>query len=193
MLRASPVSLNAISYNSVIGLLQLIIDSTDNPPVIGDVYIDTVGDPETYKSRLISGLGPSFGRFTIEKKADATYKVVGAASIIAKVTRDKGLTASIVGGDCGSGYPSDERCVAWLQRNMHPVFGYPQHLVRFSWSTIREVLEKQGACAVEWYGHNMSHCRICIIIVGNVMKKFLMEEQLLLSFLMVSKRSTMEL
>jgi ribonuclease HII len=49
------------------------------------VYIDTVGDPEFYKSRLVNALGADYGTFIIEKKADATYKVVGAASIVAKV------------------------------------------------------------------------------------------------------------
>lgn len=59
-----------------------------DPPVITDIFIDTVGDPEFYKSRLTSALGKDFGRFVIEKKADATYKVVSAASIIAKVTSE---------------------------------------------------------------------------------------------------------
>lgn len=60
--------------------------SSEDPPIVTDIYVDTVGDPEYYKSRLTSALGKDFGRFTIEKKADATYKVVSAASIIAKVT-----------------------------------------------------------------------------------------------------------
>ena len=59
-----------------------------DPPVVTDVFIDTVGDPEFYKSRLTSALGKDFGRFVIEKKADATYKIVSAASIIAKVTSE---------------------------------------------------------------------------------------------------------
>lgn len=52
--------------------------------------------------------------------ADATYKVVGAASIIAKVTRDKllaGFTWAEAGAaydkNFGSGYPGDEHCVHW--------------------------------------------------------------------------------
>lgn len=31
-----------------------------------------------------------------------------------------------------------------------PVFGYP-NLIRFSWSTTREALDKSGACKVKWY------------------------------------------
>ncbi len=85
-------------------------------------------------------MGPNFSTegFTIEKKADATYKIVSAgemdiffssdiapstASIIAKVTRDhltcmwsfRG-TGRMLDSNYGSGYPSDEKCVEWLVR-----------------------------------------------------------------------------
>lgn len=69
-----PISLNTLSYNAVITALETIRDAP-NPPSFTDIYIDTVGDPSTYKSKLTSVLGENFARFTIEKKADATYKV----------------------------------------------------------------------------------------------------------------------
>ena len=49
--------------------------------------MDTVGKAEKYQDKLLS----IFPRLTIkvESKADATYPIVGAASIVAKVTRDK--------------------------------------------------------------------------------------------------------
>lgn len=47
-----------------------------------------MGDPGYYESVLVKALGNDFSTFTIEKKADAKYKVVSAASIVAKVTRD---------------------------------------------------------------------------------------------------------
>lgn len=168
MLRVEPVSLNAISYNAVIRALEIIRDggrghiapsssSSHNnhthddleadPPIIGNVFVDTVGDPEYYKSRLTNALGTDFANFTIEKKADATYKVVSAASIIAKVTRDTLLsqwqwTESTVSlnKEFGSGYPGDERCVTWLANAQNTVFGFP-NLIRFSWSTSREALK----------------------------------------------------
>ena len=89
---------------------------------------------------------------------DATYKVVSAASIIAKVVRDWLLQdwqfREAAGGATfdkrfGSGYPGDDQCVQWLQRHQDPVFGYPS-LVRFSWSTTREALVKGKAHTVSW-------------------------------------------
>ena len=121
MLRASPISLNALSYNAVCRVLTRITDEKPLAPQVTDIYIDTVGDPDFYKSRLISNLGDDFGKFTIEKKADAKYKVVGAASIVAKVHRDTVLKewkwaepTVQLDKSFGSGYPGDENCVRWF-------------------------------------------------------------------------------
>ena len=38
-----------------------------------------------------------------------------------------------------------------LERNQHPVFGYPTEMMRFSWSTCREVLDRKGAARVDWW------------------------------------------
>ena len=157
MLKATPVSLNAISYDAVIRILSNIRDAHPHSPVISNIYIDTVGDPDTYKNRLTRSLGNDFANFTIEKKADATYKVVGAASIIAKVVRDKLLSTWTFPEQkfaqfdkCfGSGYPGDPECVKWLEKSQEKVFGYP-NLVRFSWSTTREILIKHKAVNVSW-------------------------------------------
>jgi hypothetical protein len=41
MLKASPISLNAISYNGVIRMLETIRDISPNPPCVEHVYVDT--------------------------------------------------------------------------------------------------------------------------------------------------------
>ena len=155
MQRSNPVSLNALSFQAVIRALETIRDD-DNGPKVGGIFVDTVGDPEYYRSTLVKALGQDFGTFTIEKKADATYRVVSAASIIAKVTRDTLMKDFIwdepylnLSKDYGSGYPGDENCVRWLSTTHQQVFGYPS-IVRFSWSTTREALEKNGARKVQW-------------------------------------------
>ena len=76
MLRRSPVSLNALSYDAVVWMLEVIRDyKLGEPPVVTNVYVDTVGDPETYRMWLVRHMGEDFAKYTIEKKADATYKV----------------------------------------------------------------------------------------------------------------------
>ena len=52
-----------------------------------------------------------------EHKADATYVICSAASILAKVTRDREVEQirKEVGVDFGSGYPSDPKTVAFLR------------------------------------------------------------------------------
>jgi ribonuclease H2 subunit A len=57
--------------------------------------------------------------------------------------------AALGGGqEYGCGYPSDPATVAWLHRNMDPVFGYPD-IVRFSWSSCDRILQDK-AVPVEW-------------------------------------------
>ena len=87
------------------------------------------------------------------KKADSLYPCVSAASICAKVARDRALAAwEFPEGDAhvpnkalGSGYPGDAVTKRFLQENVDPVFGFPS-LVRFSWKTAENVLgEKMEA------------------------------------------------
>lgn len=49
------------------------------------LYVDTVGDPDRYRQKL-EGLFPAL-KVTVEKKADATFPIVSAASICAKAAR----------------------------------------------------------------------------------------------------------
>lgn len=44
MLRVNPVSLNKISYDSVVSALETIRDIKPSPPIVGHVYVDTGED-----------------------------------------------------------------------------------------------------------------------------------------------------
>jgi len=49
MLKASPISLNSLSYDAVIRILSKIKNVGPVSPEIGDIFIDTVGDADFYK------------------------------------------------------------------------------------------------------------------------------------------------
>lgn len=77
-----------------------------------------------------------------EHKADVTYPVVSAASIIAKVSRDK-IIAQLHEkyGDFGSGYVTDSKTVTFLKDWVKRHGSYPD-FVRKSWKPAKRMLEK---------------------------------------------------
>ncbi|KAL7742359.1 hypothetical protein ACLKA6_018995 [Drosophila palustris] len=141
MYRRTKCSLNEVSMDSAMGLIQAAIDAGVN---IAEIYVDTVGPPEKYQEKLLKRF-PHF-KITVAKKADSTYPIVSAASICAKVTRDHALKVwqfpeglLIPGNAFGSGYPGDPVTKRFLSEHIDLVFGFPR-LVRFSWSTAENAL-----------------------------------------------------
>jgi len=58
------------------------------------------------------------------------------------------------------------------------VFGFP-NLVRFSWSTCRDALNKSGACKVKWFVNTSiaKYDKLCdIVLLGHVRKKKMTQE-----------------
>ena len=139
MLSKQKVSLNVMAADSTCKLIRTVLEAGVN---LHEIYVDTVGDADHYKKKL-SHEFPGI-QFTVCPKADALYPIVSAASIVAKVTRDRAVDEKAK----GSGYPGDPTTKAWLEANIHPVFGYTND-VRFSWSTCVTLMEKE-CCAVEW-------------------------------------------
>lgn len=79
-----------------------------------------------------------------EHKADRKYPIVSAASIIAKVERDKEiaeLTSKY--GDFGCGYPTDPKTIKFLQQCLEKFGGYPD-FVRKSWKPAKKVKSKNA-------------------------------------------------
>eukprot|EP00794_Sanderia_malayensis_P005327 gene5327-5996_t len=148
MLQRTKYSLNAVSHDSAITLVQRTLEQG---VIVKELYVDTVGDATKYQAKL-SAIFPDID-VTVTPKADARFPIVSAASICAKVGRDRALKSwkfseGAVNTDYGSGYPSDPQTKKWLKEVIDPVFGYP-HIVRFSWSTASNILET-SAKIVEW-------------------------------------------
>lgn len=153
-------NLNAQAMDATISLIKEVFAKNVN---IKEIYIDTIGSPQTYQQKL-QRIFPTT-MITVAKKADSLFPCVSAASVCAKVTRDAALEVCYQtygkpenGGEeskmstdgWGSGYPSDGRCTTWLKNNMDPVFGWG-NVCRFSWKTAEELLEtKSTAVKVDW-------------------------------------------
>ena len=181
MLKRPPTNLNQQSQNATVLLIREVLAKGIQ---LSEVYVDALGKTTTYEAYL-SSLFPDIS-FTVQAKADLNFKIVGAASVAAKVTRDAWIegwvyeestpthelvqskffrTPSLTPADkekkvgkkpggkwlevTGSGYPSDPKTQAWIKGSLEPTFGYPS-FVRFSWATVKVVLERD-AHAVEWW------------------------------------------
>lgn len=106
------------------------------------LYLDAPVHPRAIpalRERLARALDPGT-RFVIEPKADATWPVVGAASIAAKLRRDAALAdcARQAGQPLGSGYPSDPLTRAWLADRLASGVPLPP-FVRQRWATLEEL------------------------------------------------------
>ena len=110
---------------------QIIIDCPSiNIPAYRDYFASKLSKAVKDKAELI-----------VEHKADFNYIVVAAASVIAKVIRDRQIdrVKTEIGVDFGSGYMSDKKTQNFLD-NYHDK--YP-HLFRKKWKSYTTVEEKK--------------------------------------------------
>ncbi|KAH7647382.1 ribonuclease HI large subunit [Cryptosporidium bovis] len=146
-------NLNEISHIATINLITSVINNGVN---VREIYIDTVGPPETYKDKL-KQIFPNID-IVVKPRADSLFTSVSGASILAKVKRDDFLLnwwdqpgvdkCDLNGNDIskyeqGSGYPSDPKTKEFLKLTFNPIFGFP-NIVRFSWSTAIDFINKDG-------------------------------------------------
>lgn len=93
---------------------------------------------ERYKQHILENL-PFETQIVSEHKADAKYPIVSAASIIAKVERDKAIgKLKERHGDLGSGYITDPKTVTFLEEWVKKFRTYPD-FVRKSWKPAKRI------------------------------------------------------
>ncbi|MEF8878871.1 MAG: ribonuclease HII [Candidatus Thermoplasmatota archaeon] len=117
-------------------------------------YVDSSDvNEERFKNDILSGL--SFKTEIVSKhKADDIYPVVGAASIIAKTTRDakvreieKKLRKKL-DKPLGSGYPSDQITREFLEEWMKEYGKLPPY-TRRSWNTAKKLVKKYSTKSLD--------------------------------------------
>ncbi|MCW7069292.1 MAG: ribonuclease HII [Methanophagales archaeon] len=111
------------------------------------VYVDAADvNPERFASNLRKKCNIRERDIEIisEFKADENYPVVSAASIVAKVHRDKSIRelATEIGAEIGSGYPADPRTIQFLNRLLKEQKDNIPDCVRQSWKTFERLCYK---------------------------------------------------
>jgi ribonuclease HII len=120
--------LEAQAMAKVIELLQPDVAYVDASDVL----------EERFKQHILEYL-PFNVEIVSEHKADRKYPVVSAASIIAKVERDKAIAElKAKYGDFGCGYPTDPKTLEFLRRCLENFKEYPE-FVRKSWKPAKKV------------------------------------------------------
>ncbi len=118
-----------------------IIDLTSN----GSIYIDSLtNNPKKFKQLVVSFLQNKNADLVVENYMDESVPVVSAASIIAKVERDKAIEElkKEVGFDFGVGYSHDARSIQFVENLIRQTKGKLPEYVRKSWVTTEMLMEK---------------------------------------------------
>lgn len=105
-----------------------------------EVFVDA---PDTNPRRFaaeLSGMLDPCPKIVAEHRADRNYVVVSAASIVAKVERDRAVEElRSLHGEFGSGYPSDRSTIDYLRRWVEREGSIPS-FARRSWKTWERIL-----------------------------------------------------
>ena len=140
MLRGQKVNLNEIEVRAFVSIAQ------DLKPSL--LYLDAV-DVKAQRFGIAvserSGLSTLGCKVVSEHKADSKYPVVSAASIVAKVERDKAIKLLHKEfGDFGSGYPSDPKTIEFVRGFLSDTGELP-NIVRHSWESVNRIRDELKA------------------------------------------------
>ncbi len=104
-------------------------------------YVDACDVNEDRYSRMVKAHLQESCEIVSRHHADATYPIVSAASIVAKVTRDAEIERlKETCGPIGSGYPSDPETIAYLSSYIRE-HRCPPPIARKSWKTVTGMLD----------------------------------------------------
>lgn len=111
------------------------------PESVREIYVDSPDkDPIKFERRIRKYIGNRDVKIICETNADKKYKIVSAASIIAKVIRDDIIDGyKKKYGEIGSGYPSDSRTINFVKNWLKVHEDFPP-IVRRSWKTLEKFL-----------------------------------------------------
>jgi ribonuclease HII len=123
--------LEAQAMARTITVLKPDVAYVDASDILAARFAEHIAENLSFNPKIIS-----------EHKADLKYPIVSAASIIAKVERDKAISyLQKKHGNIGCGYPSDQNTIKFLQDWIRKFGSYPD-FVRKSWKTAKRIKSK---------------------------------------------------
>ncbi len=126
--------LEAQTMAKVIKILKPDVAYVDASDVLADRFKQHIAENLSFKVQIIS-----------EHKADVKYPIVSAASIIAKVERDRALSAlQEKHGNMGCGYATDQNTIKFLEKWIRTFGSYPD-FVRKSWKPAKRLKREAEA------------------------------------------------
>jgi len=137
-------TLNVIELDAAVNILKKYFKGDKNQGSSATVYIDAFGPEEKLKRQFQTAL-PFRATIIAEHKADLKYPVVSAASILAKVTRDRIISRLKEElGDFGSGYPADPKTITFLRNWLRERSSAPPY-VRTHWKTYTKLVQEKSS------------------------------------------------
>ncbi len=129
------VNLNDLFLDAIKASIKTVYKLGFKPTTI---YIDSTSNMKKIVNSL-SGIVYHGTNLIVEYNADEKYIPVSAASIVAKVLRDRHIEyLKTLYGDFGSGYPSDPKTIKWI-RDIVLTHSEVPPIVRKSWKTIKKI------------------------------------------------------
>lgn len=126
--------LNRLEAQAMAGVIEFLkpdvvyVDASD---VLPYRFKDHIAENLTFSLKIIS-----------EHKADVKYPIVSAASILAKVERDRALSElQKKYGNTGCGYPTDSNTIKFLECWIRKFGSYPD-FVRKSWKPAKRIMRE---------------------------------------------------
>ena len=101
-------------------------------------YVDSCDVDYKRFGKEISGLS-SNAKIKSSHHADSRFVVVAAASILAKVNRDKTIHRLNKKFNLGSGYPSDKKTIKSVKKILNS-YKKPQPFIRTSWKPVKKII-----------------------------------------------------
>jgi len=126
--------LEAQAMAKIVELLKPDIAYVDASDVLEERFRQHISELLSFEVKIVS-----------KHKADRKYPIVSAASIIAKVERDKEIVElKEKYGDFGCGYPTDPKTISFLQQCLKKFEKYPD-CVRKSWKPAKRVKSEKDS------------------------------------------------